>query len=240
MASIKDAFEEAFQDNFAVLKYILFALPIFYCIYLYYAAVASKDFSGFWCMTSVTFLLLFGFLIKCTTNVRNGKDHVLPSFNIFNLLWAGFKGVIALGPSIAVNCFLASFIGSKVAQFFPDPNIAGIFQGIIWAVFISVILTGYLLYSKKFKISDAYDFKTISNSCMDILIAVLFFIPQLLILNALIIGAVTYVFWVFLGIPNTFCTFFWCMALVFNLAVIGHYMAQIDYEAIEAKSEKDL
>lgn len=238
MASIKDAVEEGFQDNLAVLKYIIFAAPVFYCIYLYYEAVESKIFTGFWWMTAVTFLLLFGFLIKCTTNVRNGKDHVLPSFNIFNLFWSGLKGLIALGPSIAVNCFVANFINSQITPFFPDPNVAGVFQGIVWAIFISIILTGYMLYSKKFKISDAYDFKTISNSCMDILIRVLFFIPQLIVFNALIIGAVTYVFWVFFGIPNTFCTYFWCMALVFNVAVIGNYMAQVDYEAIEAKEEK--
>ena len=87
MASIKDAFEESFQDNHAIIKYILFAIPVYYCVHLYSNATKG-DLTGFWWMFGVTYLLLFGFLIKCTTNVRNGKDHVLPSFNIFALFWA--------------------------------------------------------------------------------------------------------------------------------------------------------
>ena len=73
MASIKDAFEESYQDNLAFLKFIIFAIPVYYCVHLYTTAVKG-DLTGFWWMASITFLLLFGFLIKCTTNVRNGKD----------------------------------------------------------------------------------------------------------------------------------------------------------------------
>ena len=70
MASIKDAMEEAFTDNLSFIKYVVFTVPLYYCVYLY---TSSKgDLTGFWWMASVTFLLLFGFLIKCTTNVRNG------------------------------------------------------------------------------------------------------------------------------------------------------------------------
>lgn len=238
MASIKDAFEEAFQDNLAILKYFVFTAPLYYSVYLY--ETSKNDYTGFWWMAVITFLLLFGFMLKCTSNVRKGLDHVLPSFNIFNLFWAGIKGTIALGPSIGINCWIALFLSGQIDNYFPDPNLSLVFKIIVWAVFISVMLTGYLLYAKNFKIADAYNFKVISESCVDILIRVLFMIPMILIINALIVGSVTYVFWVFLGIPNPFCTYFWCMAVVFNLAMIGNYMAQVDYEAIEAKTEKDM
>ena len=62
MASIKDAFEEALQDNLAALKYIIYAAPLFYCTYLY--TTADKDYTGFWWMASITFLLLFGVMVK--------------------------------------------------------------------------------------------------------------------------------------------------------------------------------
>ncbi|MFR1672760.1 MAG: hypothetical protein ACLSWI_07460 [Candidatus Gastranaerophilaceae bacterium] len=238
MASIKDAMEEAFTDNLSFIKYVVFTVPLYYCVYLF---TSSKgDLTGFWWMASVTFLLLFGFFIKCTANVRNGLDHVLPSFNIFNLFWAGIKGVVALGPSIAINSWLASLLSGLVDTHIPDPNFALGFKIVIWAIFVSIMLTGYMQYSKNFKIADAYNFKTISNSCIDILIRVLFMVPIVLIIDAIIVGAITYVFWVFLGIPNPICTYFWCMAFVFNLAMIGNYMAQIDYETIEAKSERDI
>lgn len=238
MASIKDAFEESFQDNHAIIKYILFAIPVYYCVHLYSNATKG-DLTGFWWMFGVTYLLLFGFLIKCTTNVRNGKDHVLPSFNIFALFWAGIKGTIALGPSIAINCWLASLLNGLVANYIPEPNTLIIFQVIIWGLFGSIILTGYLCYAKSFKISDAYNFKVISESCCDILVAILFMIPQVLLANALLIAPVTYVIWVFLGIPHPVAIFYWSMVLIFNLAMCGHYLAQVDYESIQAKENSD-
>lgn len=39
MASIKDAFEESYQDNLAFLKFIIFAIPVYYCVHLYTTAV---------------------------------------------------------------------------------------------------------------------------------------------------------------------------------------------------------
>ena len=74
---------------------------------------------------------------------------------------------------------------------------------------------------------------------MDILVAVLFMIPQVLLANAIILIPVTYIIWVFLGLPHPVATFFWSMVLIFNLAMIGHYLAQVDYEAIAAKENSD-
>lgn len=237
MASIKDAFEEALQDNLAALKYIIYAAPLFYCTYLY--TTADKDYTGFWWMASITFLLLFGFMLKCTSNVRKGLDHVLPSFNIFGLFWDGIKGLVALGPSIAINCWLASLIIGQVNIYIPDPNVNLVFKIIVWSVFGAIMLTGYMLYAKNFKISDAYNLKVISESSMDILVRIIFMVPGLAVIDGLIVGAVTYVIWVFVGLPNMFCTYFWCVAAIFNLAIIGNYIAQVDYESIEIKNEKD-
>lgn len=235
MASIKDAFEESFQDNNAIIKYIIFALPVFYSVYLY----SENNLAGFWTLAVITYLLLFGIFIKCTANVRNGKDAVLPSFNVFAILWAGIKGTIALGPSIAINSFLALKICELLPNVFTEPNTLVVFQCIVWGLFGSFMLTGYLCYAKSFKIADAYNFKTISESCIDILIAVLFMIPQVLIANAILIIPVSYVIWVFFGLPHPTAIFYWCMILVFNLAMCGHYLAQLDYEAIGSKENAD-
>lgn len=238
MASIKDAFEEAIQDHGALTKYFIFAIPVFYCTFLYTNA-DKNGLSAFWAASGITFLLLFGFLIECTTNVRNGKDYVLPSYNIFSIFWAGIKGTVALGPSIAINSVLATLICNLISNYIPEPNTLVVFKFIIWAVFGSIILTGYLCYAKTFKIIDAYNFKAISESSMDILIAVLFMIPQVLIANTLLIAPVTYVIWVFFGIPHPIATFYWSMVLIFNLAMCGHYLAQVGYEAIATKENSD-
>lgn len=231
MASIKDALEEVAQDNLSALKCILLAIPLFYSINIFYDS--KSDFSAFYWMGGITFVLLFGFMLKCTSNVKNEEYHVLPSFNIFGLLGSGLKGLIALGPVIAVCSWLGMLGIEQINNYFPEPNTALVFKIIMWLVLGSIILTGYMLYSKNFKISDAYNLKVISQSSMDIMIRIIFMLPGIAIINGLIVGFVTYVLWVFLGIPNPICTFFWCVAGVYNIAIIGHYIAQVDFESIE-------
>ena len=84
MASIKDAFEESMQDKHAIWKYAIFAVPVYFCVQLY----LDGAWGGFWTLAIPTYFLLFGFLAECTANVRNGKDSILPTFNIFKLFWS--------------------------------------------------------------------------------------------------------------------------------------------------------
>lgn len=235
MASIKDAFEESMQDSNAIWKYIIFAIPVYYCVQLY----LSGAWFGFWTLVIPTYFLLFGFLAGCTANVRNGKSSVLPSFNIFKLFWDGIKGTVALGPSIAINCWLASLIANLLPNYLVEPKTCAIFQGVVWALFGAIILTGYLCYAKRFRILDAYNFKTISESCVDILVAVLFMLPQVAIANALLLVPVTYIIWIFLGIPHSVATYYWCMVGIFNLAMCGHYLAQVDFENIKTEEKEE-
>lgn len=234
MASIKDAFEESMQDKHAIWKYAIFAVPVYFCVQLY----LDGAWGGFWTLAIPTYFLLFGFLAECTANVRNGKDSILPTFNIFKLFWSGIKGTVALGPSIAINCFLASYIASLLPNFLVEPKTCAIFQGIVWALFGAVILTGYLCYAKSFKIIDAYNLKVISESCVDILVAVLFMLPQVAIANALLLVPVSYLIWVFIGIPHPVAIYYWCAVGIFNLAMCGHYLAQVDYETIGTRENE--
>ena len=236
MASIKDAFEESIQDNMTALKCFIYAIPLYYTVHLY--ITSSGNYMAFGWMAAITFILLFGFMLQCTSNVRNGRDQVLPSINIFSLYFSSIKGLIALGPSIALNCWLATLVIDIINTNLTEPKTALTFKIITWFVFGSIILTGYMLYSKNFKISDAYNLKIISETSMDIMIKIIFMIPGVLVVNGIFVGAVTYIFWIFFGIPNMVCTFFWCIAGVFNLAMIGHYIAQLDYESIPTE-EKD-
>ncbi len=234
MPSIIDAFEESLQDNHTLSKCVIFAIPIYYCIDLY-----SKENPLFYGMSAITFILLFGFLIKCTTNVRNGKDYVLPSFNIFSIIWAGIKGLIAIGPLLAILSMAAVFVCKFLEGFFPNPDSMVIWKYIVWGLFGSFMMTGYLSYAKTFKISDAYNFKAMADSCVDVFAGVFFMIPQIIIVDALIIAPVTYLIWIFFGIPHPIAIFFWSMCLVFTLSITGHYLAQVDYETIKRKDDED-
>ena len=236
MASIKDAFEESFHANNATLKYIIFAIPLYYCLDKY---LNGTNPALFWGLTFLLYLFYFGFLLECTANVRNSKERVLPSFNIFKTIWAGFKGSVALGPSIAINSILAAIVYKFAANYVNDPTTLNVYKFLISGLFSSFILTGYLCYAKEFKISDAYNLKVIYNTSVDVFIAVLFMIPQIWLANAILIAPVTYIIWIFFGIPHPIATFYWCMVFVFNLALCGHYLAQIGYEAIGTKENKD-
>lgn len=235
MASIKDAFQESLQDHNSLIKYIIFAIPVYYCVDLY-----SKNDILFWAVSAVVFVLLFGIMIKCTTNVRNGKNYVLPTFNIFSIFWSGLKGLIAIGPIIALCTWLAAIICNFLSSYFTEPGSMTVWYFIVWGLFVSFMMTGYLCYSRNLKISDVYNIKILVNASVDVFIGIIFMIPQVLIANAIIAGPITYIIWLFFGIPHPIAVFFLSMCLIFNLSMVGHYLAQIDYETISIhEKEKD-
>ncbi len=237
MASIKDAFEESIQDHNAILKYIIFAIPVFYCVNLYEKFSANS--STFMIVAGFTYLLLFGFMIKCTSNVQKGGDRVLPSFNIFSMLWDGIKGTVALGPLFAVCGWAAIYISGWIESYIPASNVLIAFKFVIGGLFASITLTGYLCYAKHFRIPDAYNLKIISDSCADIFIAVIFMIPQIILADAIILIPVSYIIWLFWGIPSPIAIFFWCIVSIFTIAMTAHYLAQLSYENITTKENSE-
>ena len=121
----------------------------------------------------------------------------------------------------------------------PNPGVDTAFKIIIWCVFSSVIFTGYLLYVKDLKIKDAYNLKAISDYGADIMMAVIFMIPLVLLSNAIFLGSITYIFVLFFGIPNPVWLFICAMFVFQNISVIGNYLAQIAMENIEIKLEME-
>lgn len=229
MASIKDAFEETLQDEHALAMYIIFAIPLFLCTKFLVEAKAE----AFLTTAIFTSVLYIGFMLKCTSNVRASQNVVLPSFNIFPLLWNGLKGIIVLAPLIIIAYTLEYFIAGWLGNIIANPATLNIFIAITTGLCNSLVYTGYILYARRFKATDVYDFKTIGTYCIDILIAVIFMKLQVFLINLIILTPVTYLIWIFFGLPHPIATFFWCTVIVFNLAIMGHYMAQIDYETIE-------
>ncbi len=240
MASIKDSIEEVSIEGFsAYIKFGGLGALLYYCIYLYLQNPNNLD-GWFYLVSFVSYILLTGFLLKTTSNVKNGHDNILPSFNVFHLIGHGLKGLVALGPVVFVNLFLANKVGQFLVNLFEGygmESVVGtyIILSITYILFFSFIFTAYLLYASKFNITDAYNLRLISKYSMDIILPILFFIPQIIFVDILFIGAITYLFWIFMGNPieNNWCVWFWCAAFIWNLAISGHYMAQLDYEIID-------
>lgn len=235
MASIKDAFDETLQDEHALAKYITLAIPLFLCTRF----LTNVSEIGYFLPTFLfTAILFIGFALKCTTNVRASKNVILPTFITFpSLLWYGIWGVIALTPLIIIAYTLEFFITGFLDKTITDPATLQVFVVITTALCNSIAYTGYLLYARNLRVSDVYNPKVIGTYCADILIAVIFMKIKLFIVDCIILAPVLYMIWLFFGLPHPIAVFYCCMVIVFNIAIMAHYMAQIDYETIREDDE---
>ena len=232
MASIIDSFRETFGDNLSFLKIFILSIPV-YCSYQVYIN-DKKDYTGFFWLTGITLFFLFGLLIKVTNNVLNEKDSVLPSFNPFPLAFSAFKGSIAVGPAAWISCALANYVCSFI-NIIPWLDIT--LKSVIWLVVAAVITTSFLMFSTKERILDSYNLKILSDKSGDLMVMLIFFLLQLILINiptTVFIGYVLIILFGFGPIINEFIA----IALVFNIAVTGHYMAQVHYEVFSYEKTK--
>lgn len=227
MASIVDSFREVFSDRRAFLKLIILAIPTYYCYQLYVGA--NGDFGGFWFWTYVFVFFLFGFLIEVTNNVIDENDSVLPSMNPFLMAFDAIKGILAIGPLSLICCGIANYINSLINIIFWFDITLKI---LIWIVVVSIVITSFLLFCAKKKIVAAYNFPVMYSRIGDIIFVLIFFIIQLTIINIPTTGFIGYSIFVIFGLNSPLFAFFLAFAAMFNLAVAGHYMGQIHYEAI--------
>ncbi len=227
MASIKDAVEESISDDYAIVKYFLFAIPVFICYLLF----AQGNMGLFYFLGFLTGLMLISILISCINNVRNGQNYVLPTFNIFKFGVTAFKALFAVGPILGIGLFLGNLI-ARIQIPIPLANIQLIYAIIVWLIIGSIIVTSLIIYAKTEHIKDAYNFGLISNTCIDILVAIIFYLPQLILVDVIIVGAAAYIFAITVGLNNPVFIYLCCMALIMNISVTGNYFAQLDYEIV--------
>lgn len=194
-----------------------------------------------WCyfVGSLTLLMLLTILIKTINNVRNSKKYVLPTFNVFTFCYSAFKAIFAVIPLFA----LCLWLGSKLAgiQIPVDiPYFQITYSTLVWLLISSIMITSLILYSKTERIADAYNFKLIHKHCIDILIAVIYFVPQIAVFNAIIIGTVAYLLYVFKQpIDHPLLVVAIAIAIVISTPVTGNYFAQVDWEQVTSKEHTE-
>ena len=239
MASIKDAIEESTNEPHALTQYIIFTIPLFGALWLFKKEMMNSIW--FYLLAGISAIILLGTMVKCENNVMNFREKIMPSMNPFTLLFDSIRTIIALLPAAALNGGIAYYLITKIYPMISVTWIAQAATYITYAVAGSIILTVFMLYAKKFSFVDAFDFKAISDSCIDVLIQVIWLAIQLAFIDAIVAGSVTYLCWLFIGIDNVVTYFVWCMTAVFNVALIGNYLGQLNYEALhqaETKAQK--
>lgn len=226
MASIIDSFRETFSDNYAFPKLLVFAVPLYFSYDLYMKS--NNNYTAFTWLFSITLFFLFGFLVKVTSGVLNERNSVLPPLNPFQLALASTKGLIAIAPSAAVAILAADYFSSLI-------NILAwvdiTLKSVIWLLVVSIILTSFLMFVRREKITDAYNMKTLSDKAADLMVSLIFFILQLVIANVFTTAFIGYVILILFGVGPVLY-FYVSLAVAFNIGVMGHYLAQLQYEIL--------
>ncbi len=234
MASLWDAVNDSIDENHFILKHIIYALPIFFCASLY----IKNNVGLFYFFAFPIIFIMLGVMSCGIANVRQNKREIL-TLNPIKLLYTVFSLTVAIVPLSAVMYFVGYCITAFVKLPFDLPYLPVVFKSIVWILVGSIVLTSFLSYSKSSSLKNAYNFPVIFESCVDVFINILFLIPQLLILNGIIIGAVWYLFFYFkLPLTNPFFVFYCSLVFVFNISVLSDYFAQISYELIKGEDEE--
>lgn len=228
MASIIDSFRETFCDNLSFLKLAVLAVPVYFSYILFINS--TKDFTGFNILLYITIFFLFGFLIKTTNGILNEADSILPSINPFKLALAAIKGLIAIAPITIISIMLANYINSLI-NIIPWLDIT--LKSLIWIIVLSIAITSFLMFVKKERIKDAYNIKILFDKSGDLIVRIIIFTIQVLIINLIIIGFLAYTIIVLFGIGPILYAFI-AYAIVYNIGVLGHYLAQIQYEVFDS------
>lgn len=234
MASILDSFREVYGDNLSFIKIFALTVPVFYCYQLYTGAKASGNYDNFFLVSYIVLFFLFGFIIEITNNVINERDKILPSMNPLSLAITAFKGVLAVLPVVLISCPLANYLTGYInINFALDITL----KTVIWLVAASIITTSYLMFSANKKVLEAYNLKKVFQKSGDLIVSLIFFVIQLVIINiptTVFIGYTLFVLFYFGVVFDAFIVF----AVVFNIAVLGHYLGQVNYEVLGLTVEK--
>ena len=232
MASIVDSFNDALNEDKSYLKICLFAIPVYFIVKLFLVGkMALFTFYG-----SIVGLLFLGLLSQGIHNVRSNKKVIL-SLNPIELGIAIIKSLIVIVPYALGLGFVGKLL---TAIHIPVelPHVQLIYAIIVWSLLFSILLTAYLSFAKYLKIMQGFNLKVVCESCVDVLVSFLFFIPQLLFVNVVLVGPVAYLYFVF-HLPFDHWGFIaYCSAMfVVNLSIMANYLAQSAYEHIKGNNE---
>ncbi|MBQ8460581.1 hypothetical protein IJ541_10850 [bacterium] len=233
MASIIDAFNESLNENQAYVKIVLFAIPIYFVADLFLVGKMAQF--TFW--GAILAVLVLGLLTQGIHNVRLNRSEVL-TLNPIDWVVALSKAIIVLTPQFLIFGSIGYFLTTKITIPIDLPHVPMIYSVIVWSIVFSIILTSYLSFAKYLKVLQGFNYKVIFESCIDVLVSFLFFLPQLIFANVVLIGPVMYLFFVF-NVPYTHWGFVaYCSAIgVINISILANYLAQSGYEQIKGNNE---
>ncbi len=229
MASMIDAFRDAFSERFAYAKIVLFAIPVYFVAHFFMIGQMAL-FNTF---APILLILIFGLFTQAIYNVKANKQEVL-TLNPISFIVGLVKTLVVLLPVGSIFGMIGYYLTKYNFPVEGVPHFNTIYHIIVWLICGSIILTSYLAFAKFQSIKQGFNFKVIFESCTDVLVHLLFVIPQWAIVNALLVGPVAYLFF-FFKVPFdhwTFVAYCSCVGVI-NISILGNYFAQAATEFVK-------
>lgn len=234
MASIVDAFSEALSENLSLVKIVIYSIPVYFST----KSFLIGEMGAFYFYAAISAVLFLGLLTQGIHNVRMNRKEIL-TLNPLNLGKSILLTSAVMIPQILIWYFIGHLIVTMIQIPVELPHMPLIFQIIVWSIIFSILMTAYLSFAKYLNIAQGFNYKVILESCVDVFISLLFFVPQLAMANVILVGPVAYLFF-FFNLPFTHWGFiFYCScAFVVNISILANYLAQSAYEFIKGSNEE--
>lgn len=229
MASILSYVNESLGDNFAILKIGLYSLPVCYCAHLF----LKGEIGGFYFWAVVFGIVFLGLITKAINNIRTNKNEIF-TINPIEIVKSIVLCVVAVVPQVLIFGLIGKILTTFIKLPVQIPHFQLIFDVIVWTLLGSIVLTSYLCFAKHMHVFQAFNYKAISESCVDILISLLFFIPQLLVMDAILVIPVIALCAQF-NLPYTHFVFvlYYSVIFVLNISILSGYLAAVAFEHIK-------
>ncbi len=234
MASIVDAFNDTFNDNMSYVKFVIYAIPVYFCADFF----IKGQMSSFYLWATIVGILLLGLLTKGIHNVRTNNKEIL-TLNPLSLIISIIKAGIVVIPQLAVYYFIGEIITKNITIPLDIPHIQLIFNIIIWSILGAIVFTSYISFAKYLSIKEGYNYLKVIPASIDMLVSMIFAVPQFAIANVILAGPVAYLFW-FFHIPFMHWGFigFCSVLFIINISLAGNYFAQLSYEHLRASKNE--
>lgn len=233
MASIIDSFSEALNDRLALLKFVIYAIPVY--IVANQFMLGKMAYVQIW--GGIAALIYIALLTQAINNVRMSRTEIL-TLNPLKLLKALVKALLVLVPHVLVFGYVG-YLANEILVFNVGvPHFNLILHIIIWAILGSIVLTSYLSFAKYLRVSQGYNYKAIAEACVDVFISLLFYSPQLLLALAILIAPIWYILSILHISLNHWSFVVYCsIVFVIFISIMANYFAQSAYEQIKANNE---
>lgn len=234
MASIIDSFQESINEKLAYVKIFIYSIPVYFLTQMYLSGKMALFTTGI----AIYGIFLIGVMSQGINNIRMNKIDIL-TLNPLRVAIALLKTALVMIPQGIVLGFVGHYLVMTLTSIPLDiPHYNMIIMIVVWSIIGSLLLTSFLSFSKYLRIQEGYNFKIICESCVDVFLSTIFFVPQLLIVDAIVFGPI-YLLFNHYGIPFTNWGYvaFFSVVVVINFSMLTNYFAQSAYEQIKGNNE---